>query len=600
LPQGFCGDGVIQAFRGEQCDDANTNDYDACRNNCQLNVCGDGFQNVGVEACDDGNTDNTDCCTNACTLATCGDGFVQNCQPNLLRSPIGAEACDDGNTDNLDGCLNNCELNVCGDGFRNVGVEQCDDANTDNTDCCTDVCNDAACGDGFAQACNNEECDDANTNDTDTCSNTCRLVVPGSTTTSTLPPTTTTVPATGACCVAGDCFVGTPGQCEVGTYQGDGTSCQTPGICSTCGNGLIESGEECDDANTAVGDGCDGKCAVEQCWNCVANAAPTTTAPVLPGPSICTHDDGVSCDDGDICTVGDTCSAGTCGGNAVVIPAACNWVMTGDANVQSRTRGHTQVTGHVCGGRTRLGEYSTTNGDAVATVAAGVGIQISAGAAVAGDIVTGGSSVSGKPRLTLLPGLAVDVLPGGTTAVQSGNPEAEYDTLGTNVRVDDCAAAQSGVSAGDSLLSLLPNGPDLGDTSIAAGASLTLTATNPGGLNVFDFRTLRSATDGTLTLDGAGNAGSVFVLRVERKIDLRLRSKLVLSNGTVAGNVIVYGQAKCRFGEDLVGAGTVFCPKGKLSLRERALWQGALVGGRGRVELRDRGVLIHVPLQVAP
>jgi len=421
-----------------------------------------------------------------------------------------------------------------------------------------------------------------------------------STTTTSSSTTTTTPPPTGACCVAGQCRVATQVQCDVGTYQGDGTNCDTPGICAACGDGLIEQGEECDDGNTAAGDGCDGKCTVEQCWVCTAETAPTTTLPVLPGPSICTHDDGATCDDGDICTVGDTCGGGTCSGNAVLIPAACKWVIVGDTGVQSRTRGESAVTGHVCGGRVRLGEFSTTNGDAVATLAAGVGIQISSHAAVSGDIVTGGSAVNGKPRLVLLPGLTTDVVAGGTTAVQSGDPTAIYDTLGTNARVSDCAAAQGDFAAGDSLLSLLPAGPDLGDKTIAASTSFTLTATNPGGLNVFDFKTLVSRTDGTLTLDGAGNAGSIFVVRVKKKLDLRLRSKVVLAGSTVPGKVIFYSQGKCRFGLELSGAGTVFCPKGKLAMNARTHWQGALMGGKRRVEMRNSGVLIHAPLQVGP
>ncbi|MBI5507090.1 MAG: DUF3494 domain-containing protein [Deltaproteobacteria bacterium] len=401
-----------------------------------------------------------------------------------------------------------------------------------------------------------------------------------------------------------------------------------------CGDGLVQQGEECDDGNTTDGDGCDSSCVVEPCWVCVAEqgsttttlaptttlatptttmatptttlATPTTTMPgpfyprALPGPSICTHDDGVSCDDGDECTVGDTCEGGTCGGNAVVIPAACRWVIVGDAGVQSRTRGQTNVTGHVCGDRVRLGEFSSTNGDAVATLATSVGVQISPHADVTGDIISGGSAVRGKPRLTLLPGLAVDVVAGGTTATRTDYPSKIYDTLGTHARVGDCAAAQGDVTAGDSLLALLPPGTDLGDTLIGAGGSLTLTATSPGGLNVFDFTRLRSLRDTTVTLDGAGDAGSVFVVRVEKKLDLRLRSKIVLAGGTVPGNVILYSQAKCRFGNEVVGFGTVFCPNGKLILEERTNWQGALVGGRRRVELRDSGVLVHAPLQVGP
>lgn len=47
---------------GEACDDGNTDENDGCRNDCTMNVCGDGVINVLTEACDDGNTDDTDGC----------------------------------------------------------------------------------------------------------------------------------------------------------------------------------------------------------------------------------------------------------------------------------------------------------------------------------------------------------------------------------------------------------------------------------------------------------------------------------------------------------------------------------------------------------
>lgn len=44
-----------------------------------------------------------------------------------------------------------------------------------------------------------------------------------------------------------------------------------------CGNGLIESGEECDDGDTSPGDGCDASCDVEDGWTCSSE------------PSVCTE-----------------------------------------------------------------------------------------------------------------------------------------------------------------------------------------------------------------------------------------------------------------------------------------------------------------------
>src|SRR4051812_15776882 len=53
-PGAVCGNGVVEP--GEQCDDANLIDTDACRTSCLWAVCGDGAVRTGVEECDDGNS----------------------------------------------------------------------------------------------------------------------------------------------------------------------------------------------------------------------------------------------------------------------------------------------------------------------------------------------------------------------------------------------------------------------------------------------------------------------------------------------------------------------------------------------------------------
>src|SRR5262245_23683731 len=63
----FCGDRVVNGT--ESCDDGNTNNNDACRDDCTF--CGDGIVN-GREVCDDGNANNNDACPNDC--AFCGNG----------------------------------------------------------------------------------------------------------------------------------------------------------------------------------------------------------------------------------------------------------------------------------------------------------------------------------------------------------------------------------------------------------------------------------------------------------------------------------------------------------------------------------------------
>ncbi|MFO0634567.1 MAG: DUF4215 domain-containing protein [Nannocystaceae bacterium] len=136
----------------------------------QCNVptpCHNGVLEMG-EQCDDGNFSNTDACVGACVDASCGDGYVY----------AGVEACDDGDDDNTNGCLQGCIAASCGDGYVHAGVEGCDDGNDDNTDACVAGCQLASCGDGFVLA-NFEECDDGNDVDGDGCS-ACELDVVGS------------------------------------------------------------------------------------------------------------------------------------------------------------------------------------------------------------------------------------------------------------------------------------------------------------------------------------------------------------------------------------------------------------------------------------
>jgi cysteine-rich repeat protein len=116
---------------GEQCDDGNDEDTDACPTTCELAFCGDGFTQMGVEECDDGNDVETDDCVPVfCQAASCGDGFVHE----------GQEECDDGNMGDDDDCPTSCENAFCGDGFKWQGEEECDDGNMVDDDVCTTDC----------------------------------------------------------------------------------------------------------------------------------------------------------------------------------------------------------------------------------------------------------------------------------------------------------------------------------------------------------------------------------------------------------------------------------------------------------------------------
>ncbi|MCB9640117.1 MAG: DUF4215 domain-containing protein [Myxococcales bacterium] len=258
-PGPFCGDGIVQ--EGEECDDGNSLNTDACTATCKKATCGDGFVQKGVEecddgaknaddaacsksckktfcgdgivqqneACDDGNKNNNDGCTNLCRLPKCGDGIVQD-----------GEECDDGNQNNNDACLNTCKLNVCGDGHVYVGVEECDDGNQNNNDGCSNQCKGSRCGDGVVQA--NEECDDGNQNNNDACLNNC----------------------TKSRCGDGILHLGVE-LCDDGKDNGPNKKCTSQCTLPTCGDGIVQAGEECDDGNASNTDACLNTCVKAKC-----------------------------------------------------------------------------------------------------------------------------------------------------------------------------------------------------------------------------------------------------------------------------------------------------------------------------------------------
>ncbi|MFC1734372.1 NosD domain-containing protein, partial [candidate division KSB1 bacterium] len=96
-----CGNGLVES--GEQCDDHNDTNTDACKNNCTNAICGDSVIWAGTETCDDGaNNGSYGYCNATCTGPgpSCGDGNVD----------LSHEECDDGGTSSGDGCDATCQL----------------------------------------------------------------------------------------------------------------------------------------------------------------------------------------------------------------------------------------------------------------------------------------------------------------------------------------------------------------------------------------------------------------------------------------------------------------------------------------------------------
>jgi cysteine-rich repeat protein len=330
-----CGDAIVRTGV-EQCDDGNVTNTDACTNSCATAVCGDGVVRTGVEACDDGNVSNTDACTTTCATAVCGDGFTRT----------GVEQCDDANMSQNDACKNNCTNNVCGDAVIRTGVETCDDGNLIATDACTSSCLIAVCGDGFLRS-GVETCDDANTVQDDGCGATCTFELPYCNLTIVSgegnPPANvqidenlatskpwiniTTLDWGDASAVENfPLFPINHIYTQTSAYYAQAevinglpwaslfNSCTVlVEIGVTCGNGVQETGEWCDDGNLIAGDGCTAICQAEWCtiptaYNYDAQAIVDDGSCEYCGDGILQNDVGETCDDGNQ-NNGDSCTS---------------------------------------------------------------------------------------------------------------------------------------------------------------------------------------------------------------------------------------------------------------------------------------------------
>jgi cysteine-rich repeat protein len=293
-----CGDGKINNVAGEQCDDENIDDEDACKNDCKLNVCGDGVPGGPNEACDDGMDTTT--CDSDCTLKTCGDGYVNTAAP--------AEECDSGGVDTAL-CDANCTLPVCGDGTPNtVAGEECDDMNMVDGDNCRNDCKANVCGDGFVdtQVSRVETCDDGDL-DTETacpygvqsctlCSGDCSM----------------SLPLTGNVC--GDGVVSAGNEvCDDGNRTTEMSCPYGQASCMNfcradcqmslsltglyCGDGVVtaSAGEACDDRNADACGRCDAGC------NMFASAAATGYIVSSSGQAV-SDDDTLTISDGYLVT----------------------------------------------------------------------------------------------------------------------------------------------------------------------------------------------------------------------------------------------------------------------------------------------------------
>ncbi len=416
-----CGNGIVEGI--EECDDANLDPLDGCAGNCTVEagwacdgqpsvctpLCGNDAVDPG-EQCDGANLAGQSCqslgqgytggtlacgadCqydTSGCDLPTCGNGALdsgEQCDGVLLDGETceglgfigGTLLCTASCGYDVSGCI----PVVCGDGVISAG-EACDDGNQQSGDGCNVLCNveggwgcsgepsqcTPLCGNGALDS--GEPCDGALLGGSDcfaqgfdagtlACDTDCTYDTSG--------------------CRMASCGDGhaDPGEDCDGSDLG-GATCQSlgyvsgmlqctancgydPGACvaPTCGDGIISpsAGEQCDDNNTASGDGCNAACQVEVGWLC--SGEPSTCEPSC-GNS--TWDPGEDCDGGDL--NGGTCTSegfagGTlaCLGDCTYDTSGCQAAICGNGNIE---------TGEECDGGNLGGQDCTDFGFAGGTL----------------------------------------------------------------------------------------------------------------------------------------------------------------------------------------------------------------------------------------
>ena len=233
---------------------AGANDGMACTdgNACTVSdTCHSGACNGTPLVCDDGNACTTDSC-NAVTGCShtaipgcggvCTDGATQACYPGPAGT-LGVGACQAG--------IQTCSGGTWGAclGAVTPGVEVCDGLDND----CDGMVDDGNPGGGTA----------CNTGMLGVCAAGTTACMSGS------------IVCAGSVSPSAEVCDGLDNDCN--GMVDEGASCG-----AVCGNGILEAGEACDDANTTNGDGCTSSCLVQAGYSCTGSPSVCTATAIYP------------------------------------------------------------------------------------------------------------------------------------------------------------------------------------------------------------------------------------------------------------------------------------------------------------------------------
>lgn len=112
----------------------------------------------------------------------------------------------------------------------------------------------------------------------------------------------------------GNGIVTAPETCDDGNTSG-GDGCSATCKIEGCGDGIVSGSEQCDDGNLLNGDCCSSSCQLEPAGSACTSDGNPCTDDVCNASGTCEHQPNSNpCNDGKACTVGDVCSGGVCGG----------------------------------------------------------------------------------------------------------------------------------------------------------------------------------------------------------------------------------------------------------------------------------------------